>query len=306
MTTAHRATWHPAIASARQTNLRSSISDKDMANYTKIKYRQRGQGSAEELAKRDLKKELEERERAYKAEQEKQKLRAGELPAVKDEDTGTTKPPAPVRSVDDIDDVDDVVDDEAKVNLVETKTDRHNSASTASSSAAAADDGADSDVSGTLDQDYDDSDLSFSEAEEVRRKSKKGGPADGASVGASESSDDDDDYDDDDDSEDSEEELRRVLEQVRREREEEAKRKKAAEEAAASHQEALSALASNPLLAAQLGQANENEFVATKRRWDDDIVFRNQAREVKDTKKRFTNDIIRSDFHRAFLNKYFK
>lgn len=41
-------------------------------------------------------------------------------------------------------------------------------------------------------------------------------------------------------------------------------------------------------------------------RWDDDVVFKNQARgEIKAT-KRFINDTIRNDFHKKFLQKYMK
>jgi protein CWC15 len=44
-----------------------------------------------------------------------------------------------------------------------------------------------------------------------------------------------------------------------------------------------------------------------KRRWDDDVIFKNQARGVDDKpKNRFVNDMLRSDFHKKFLNKYVK
>lgn len=41
-------------------------------------------------------------------------------------------------------------------------------------------------------------------------------------------------------------------------------------------------------------------------RWDDDVVFKNQARGETKTAKRFVNDTIRNDFHRKFLHKYMK
>lgn len=41
-------------------------------------------------------------------------------------------------------------------------------------------------------------------------------------------------------------------------------------------------------------------------RWDDDVVFKNQARGEAKTPKRFINDTIRNDFHRKFLQKYMK
>ena len=44
---------------------------------------------------------------------------------------------------------------------------------------------------------------------------------------------------------------------------------------------------------------------SVKRRWDDDVIFKNQARGMSDKpKKRFINDTLRSDFHRKFMNKY--
>jgi protein CWC15 len=51
----------------------------------------------------------------------------------------------------------------------------------------------------------------------------------------------------------------------------------------------------NPLL-------NTRDFTM-KRRWDDDVVFKNQARgtEDKNKKKEFINDMLRSDFHKKFM-----
>lgn len=43
-----------------------------------------------------------------------------------------------------------------------------------------------------------------------------------------------------------------------------------------------------------------------KRRWNDDVVFRNQTRDEPEQKKRFINDTIRSDFHRSFIKKFMK
>ena len=44
-----------------------------------------------------------------------------------------------------------------------------------------------------------------------------------------------------------------------------------------------------------------------KRRWNDDVVFKNQARDEPEKKKAsFINDTIRNDFHKSFLKKYVK
>ena len=44
-----------------------------------------------------------------------------------------------------------------------------------------------------------------------------------------------------------------------------------------------------------------------KSRWDDDVVFKNQARgTTNNKKKRFVNDTTKNDFHRKFMDKYVK
>jgi protein CWC15 len=61
-------------------------------------------------------------------------------------------------------------------------------------------------------------------------------------------------------------------------------------------------LLANPLLQPQ-GPSN----FAVKRRWDDDVVFKNCAKGTDDKKPpNFINDSIRSDFHRKFMSKYCK
>lgn len=51
------------------------------------------------------------------------------------------------------------------------------------------------------------------------------------------------------------------------------------------------------------GSSTTGSF-AVKRRWDDDLVFRNQAANVSDKpSKEFVNDLLRSEFHRKFMLK---
>ncbi|KAL6741721.1 hypothetical protein Aduo_014948 [Ancylostoma duodenale] len=69
MTTAHRPTFHPARGGTGRTEgdlskLSQQYSSKDMPSHTKLKYRQTGQGTEEELRRRDLRRELEEKEKA--------------------------------------------------------------------------------------------------------------------------------------------------------------------------------------------------------------------------------------------------
>ncbi|KXJ97501.1 Pre-mRNA-splicing factor Cwf15/Cwc15 [Microdochium bolleyi] len=116
--------------------------------------------------------------------------------------------------------------------------------------------------------------------------------------------DDDDDDDSDDDSDDDDDaELQRELEKIRRERaekrEKEERERLAAEEAEREKDIALG----NPLL--NSNSMTKQDF-NMKRRWDDDVVFKNQARgtEDKGKQKEFINDLLRSDFHKRFMGKY--
>ncbi|CAI9755016.1 unnamed protein product [Fraxinus pennsylvanica] len=112
-------------------------------------------------------------------------------------------------------------------------------------------------------------------------------------------SDDSEDDDDDDDDEDDEEALLAELELIRKEKAEQKlreEREKQEEELQAKEAELLRG---NPLI-------NNPTSFSVKRRWDDDVVFKNQARGETKIAKRFINDTIRNDFHRKFLQKYMK
>mmetsp|Transcript_29400 Transcript_29400/g.53947 ORF Transcript_29400/g.53947 Transcript_29400/m.53947 type:complete len:235 (-) Transcript_29400:389-1093(-) len=118
--------------------------------------------------------------------------------------------------------------------------------------------------------------------------------------------DSNDENDDDDDDEEEDRLLRLELERIKKERAEEAAKR--AEEEAKRVEEAKreEALRSNPLLANQAsGNASDAEVsFGIKKRWYEDVVFRNQSRGEPKAQKRFVNDTIRSDFHRRFLEKY--
>ncbi|KAF0514313.1 Cwf15/Cwc15 cell cycle control protein [Gigaspora margarita] len=115
--------------------------------------------------------------------------------------------------------------------------------------------------------------------------------------------DSDDDSDDDISSDEEEEEddtaaLLLELEKIKKERAEEKERMELEKMESAERQRQEEAMNGNPLL--------RKDF-SVKRRWDDDVIFKNQARGVDDKpKKRFINDTLRSDFHRKFMNKYVK
>ena len=91
--------------------------------------------------------------------------------------------------------------------------------------------------------------------------------------------------------------LMRELERIKKEKAEK-KAKEDAEQAAKDQEEREDGIAlGNPLLNPQSFQV--------KRRWDDDVVFKNQARGTEQrAKKEFVNDLLRSDFHKKFVSKY--
>lgn len=107
--------------------------------------------------------------------------------------------------------------------------------------------------------------------------------------------------DSDSDDEDDEEELLAELERIKKERAEEAARKAQDEAEQLAKQKEQELVRGNPLISSLV----EPTF-SIKRRWDDDVVFKNQSRGEPVAKKRFINDTIRNDFHRRFLHRYIR
>ncbi|KAI4327120.1 hypothetical protein L6164_019620 [Bauhinia variegata] len=105
--------------------------------------------------------------------------------------------------------------------------------------------------------------------------------------------------DDEDEDEDDTEALLAELEQIKKERAEEKLRKERQEREEELKVKEAELLRGNPLL-------NNPTSFNVKRRWDDDVVFKNQTRGETKTPKRFINDTIRNDFHRKFLQRYMK
>ena len=273
MTTAHRPTFHAAVGGKEQGGGRyvSGVTRThvhDLASQMNLKTRAPGQGAASDLTadKAELRAALEAREMTHL--QGLGKAPAGQLAALK-----ARLPPPPPPPVDD----DDDDEDDGPALLI----------------------------------DPDDAD------DRVKAPAGGGGavsthPPPGRSGGASAAADDDDDDDDDeddddDDEEDEEEELMRELERIKKERAAEAAKKEREErdEAAAEHDSSV--LQANPLLdPTRPGAGAGAGAFAVKRRWDDDVVFKNQSREPKKEARRFINDTVRNDFHKRFLNKYVK
>ncbi|KAI1640196.1 Pre-mRNA-splicing factor Cwf15/Cwc15 [Biscogniauxia mediterranea] len=115
----------------------------------------------------------------------------------------------------------------------------------------------------------------------------------------SEADDSEEDSEEDSDDDDDQAELQRELEKIRRERAEKREREERERAAAEEEERERDIALGNPLL-------NPKTNFNIKRRWDDDVVFKNQARgtEEKGKKKEFINDLLRSDFHKRFMSKY--
>lgn len=72
MSNAARPTYFPAVGRADNSGIKSVyVSAKDQAGHTKLKYRQTGQGTTAEVQRKDFKADLEEKERKYLLENNK-------------------------------------------------------------------------------------------------------------------------------------------------------------------------------------------------------------------------------------------
>jgi protein CWC15 len=120
---------------------------------------------------------------------------------------------------------------------------------------------------------------------------------------------------DSDDEEDDTAELLRELEKIKRERAEEKDRQDQEQSASQVAAREAEVATSNPLLnlAAMFGQSSNgvNTTVpgtfSVKRRWDDDLIFKNQAMATRDKPQgQFVNDLLRTEFHKKFMQKFIK
>uniref|UniRef100_A0A8C5JTA8 CWC15 spliceosome associated protein homolog n=1 Tax=Junco hyemalis TaxID=40217 RepID=A0A8C5JTA8_JUNHY len=120
-----------------------------------------------------------------------------------------------------------------------------------------------------------------------------------------------DEDDEDEDLEDSDDDdtaaLLAELEKIKKERAEEQARKEQEQKAEEERIRMENILSGNPLLNLT-GPAQPQANFKVKRRWDDDVVFKNCAKGIDETKKdkRFVNDTLRSEFHKKFMEKYIK
>ncbi|KAF8627629.1 hypothetical protein AX15_004325 [Amanita polypyramis BW_CC] len=255
MSTAHRPTWDPAQARDVKGGSRQ-YSVRDMAAHTKLKFRQVGQTSVDEVKKRDLRAEL----------------LTAELEAKNKKRKAEGKPPLSVEGK-------TIENGEVKAIEDEESNKRRKLLQEA------------------LELDKDDSDN-----EEVQSNSKSN---QGSEDESEEESDDENDTD----------ELLKELERIKRQRAEEKARQEQEQSAQDTAARELDIATKNPLLnlAAALGQSpgglntTAPGTFAVKRRWDDDLIFKNQATNLKDkSANQFVNDLLRTEFHKKFMSRFIK
>ncbi|KAL7006328.1 complexed with cef1p [Cystobasidiomycetes sp. EMM_F5] len=289
MSTAHRPTWVPAQARDAGSATRQ-VSTKDQNAYTKLKFRQPGQGTTNDVARRDLKLELERAERIARnkrkgiAETEEADVNGRGTATTQQENEQEAKRRKLIADAAELDRDDSDDEPAGEVDLGAGKS-NNNGAVNGKGKGRAVDDGEDEQEDGQQNEDDDDDD------------------------------DDSDDSEDEEDDEDETAELLRELEKIKRERAEEKARqeRERAESAAISAEEA--AASGNPLLNLQAALSGQRSYESSsassasasftvKKRWDDDVIFKNQAMKSDEPKKEFVNDLIRTQFHRRFLQKY--
>ncbi|GAA5951071.1 hypothetical protein JCM3765_004672 [Sporobolomyces pararoseus] len=275
MSSAHRPTWAPAQGKEGRQNSKV-YSSRDLSAHTKLKFRQPGQSTQSEVKdhRRDLKLELLQAERESDLRKKK-----GERGLVVDKG----------------------------LLLLEEKERGNREQEEANKRRKLLQEVAD------LDKD-DDEDDQDDDQEDVDDQGEKGK---GKATQDQDSDDQDDsDEDDDDDDEDETAELLRELEKIKRERAEEKERQEreraATEQTSREEEIALgnpllnlqAALGASPSTMSTVSRSESGSF-GVKRRWDDDVIFKNQARGVNETpKKEFVNDLLRTEFHKKFLSKF--
>ncbi|KAG0221300.1 Pre-mRNA-splicing factor Cwf15/Cwc15 [Mortierella sp. GBAus27b] len=258
MTTAARPTFDPARGKNQAPT--RTYSARDLASHTKLKFRQSGQTSQDELNRLDLKAQLLRAEQDHYTNANKAtRLAYGLSNSFKDDD-----------------------DDDNEKALQKDITEESSSSPSAEESAL---------------------ERKRRLLKEAARLDKDDSDSDSGKSSGSDSDNSDSDDDDDDDDDDTAE-LLRELEKIKRERAEEKERQERLQAEEEQKEREAQAAIGNPLLDMPGSGSGPKDFTV-KRRWDDDVIFKNQARGMDDKpKKRFINDTLRSDFHRKFMNRY--
>ncbi|KAJ9622618.1 complexed with cef1p [Taxawa tesnikishii (nom. ined.)] len=267
MTTAHRPTFDPARGKEAQRG--PAYHQRLLPAHKTLKFRQATQGTTSEHAGRDLRADLLRAERRHFAKKEGRELSPEDDGGAKREDDG----------------------EDVKLAIEEGRPGREADARGVKRNLEA-----DLEKEGSEDGEGEGGEEEEEEDFAAKRRrvleETRDLDADSASGSSSEES-----SSDEDDSEDEEAELMRELAKIKAERAA-AAAKEAEEKAKRDEEQREHDIArGNPLL-------NPTDY-GVKRRWDDDVVFKNQARGTEEKRgKEFVNDLLRSDFHRRFMSRY--
>ncbi|KAI8451389.1 Pre-mRNA-splicing factor Cwf15/Cwc15 [Phakopsora pachyrhizi] len=317
MSSAHRPTWAPAMGKDARMNTKQ-YSSRDIAAHTNLKFRKPGQNSRSDLSRRDLRLELELAESRARALKRKQ---AGLLPLPEDEDEGERSGKTPSLK--------QITGDEKgshhRTEEEEKEEEDLRMKRRRILEQALLIDKDDSDSEDDDDDDDDDRPKRVKSSSSTQAGLRKGDRQDDQIDADREVEDEDDDSDDDSDDDEAETaELMKELEKIKRERAEEKARQEREAALNSEIDKETKAAIGNPLLnlKAALNNStqapssptnsisssmisNGNGSFLVKRRWDDDVIFKNQARDVNENpKKEFVNDLLRTEFHRRFLKKF--
>nr|CAG4652321.1 EOG090X0IT3 [Triops cancriformis] len=235
MTTASRPTFAPAQGGTARgevalSALSKQYSSRDLLGHTKLKYRDLGQGTTEEVRGRDFRRELDDKERSVSGKDKRH-----------DRDRG--------------------------------------------------------------DRERSDRDRSGRAVETREKKPRIEQPP--ANLDADEAVDDDSEEEDDD--EDDTAELMAELQRIKQERATDQAKKEMEKRQEEERIRTDNILRGNPLLNYNSSAAAAKADMRVKRRWDEDVVFKNCSRAEPERKDRhFINDTLRSEFHKKFMEKYIK
>jgi len=111
---------------------------------------------------------------------------------------------------------------------------------------------------------------------------------------------------DSDDSDDDTAVLMAELNKIKAEKQQEQEEKEAERRDEEERIRMENILSGNPLLKEKYSDTAKSDM-KIKRRWDDDVVFKNCSRAEPDKKEAtFINDSLRNEFHKKFMEKYIK
>jgi len=293
MTTAHRPTYNPTRGGSEQGGNKLYIpskmySSKDLPSNLNLKTRRPGQGSIKDIKGRDFKKELFERENKNF----KEKRGLGLVSSIYEDIDLESQ---------DINGTLDFTSDLPQLEAAKKKPRTEDNENILEDINKHSKIESESQLVFPQDKDFEYDSDSEDFVDKRLKKNKPNVEADNHDDNLSSSSNENKEenesskFSDDQDEDDSEEELYRELEKIKKMREEQNKLKEMEDLEKLKQQTQEDILKGNPLVS--------HSGYSLKKKWFEDTVFKNQAKNEPKIKKRFINDTVRSDFHRKFISK---